>query len=247
MGGGVGISIHSPITIATEKAVFAMPEAKIGFFTDVAGGWFLSKLRNSIGVYLGLTSAQLRGEDIVKAGIAKYFVESKDLPALQNDIELLVNSNKNYSQDVLHKMIYEKVQDYNKPISGQIPNEMLIKKIFSKGSFDEIYKELELHHDNKVFSLKTLKQLDGNSPLSLRVIFEQITRHKNIALKDAFKSDYRTAYHFMNGIDFFEGVRCLLVDKGDKPNYEFEVAGRIPNEVVDKYFMEVPPGKELVI
>ena len=25
MGGGVGISIHSPIKIATEKSVFAMP------------------------------------------------------------------------------------------------------------------------------------------------------------------------------------------------------------------------------
>ena len=48
MGGGVGISIHSPIRIATEKTVFAMPEAKIGLFTAVGGGYFLSRLRNNI-------------------------------------------------------------------------------------------------------------------------------------------------------------------------------------------------------
>ena len=44
MGGGVGISIHAPIRIATEKSLFAMPEARIGLFTDVASGFFLPKL-----------------------------------------------------------------------------------------------------------------------------------------------------------------------------------------------------------
>lgn len=62
MGGGVGVSIHSPIRIATEFSMFAMPEAKIGFFTDVGGGYFLSRLRNNIGFYLGLTGARLKGK-----------------------------------------------------------------------------------------------------------------------------------------------------------------------------------------
>ncbi len=31
MGGGVGISIFSKFKIATEKSLFAMPEAKIGY------------------------------------------------------------------------------------------------------------------------------------------------------------------------------------------------------------------------
>ena len=55
MGGGVGISIHGKVRIATEKSLFAMPEAKIGFFTDVSGGYFLSRLRNNLGLYLGMS------------------------------------------------------------------------------------------------------------------------------------------------------------------------------------------------
>jgi enoyl-CoA hydratase/carnithine racemase len=55
MGGGVGISIHGKVRIATEKSLFAMPEAKIGYFTDVSGGYFLSRLRNNLGLYLGMT------------------------------------------------------------------------------------------------------------------------------------------------------------------------------------------------
>ena len=49
MGGGVGISINAPIKIVTERSIFAMPEGRIGLFTDVGGGHFLSRLKNNLG------------------------------------------------------------------------------------------------------------------------------------------------------------------------------------------------------
>jgi enoyl-CoA hydratase/carnithine racemase len=61
MGGGVGLSVFSPYRIATENTNFAMLESKIGFFTDVCGAYFLSRLRNNIGTYLGLTGMRLKG------------------------------------------------------------------------------------------------------------------------------------------------------------------------------------------
>ena len=32
MGGGIGVSVHAPYRVATERAAFAMPETAIGFF-----------------------------------------------------------------------------------------------------------------------------------------------------------------------------------------------------------------------
>lgn len=81
MGGGVGISIHSPFRIATERTIFAMPENKLGFFTDVASGYVLSRLRNRIGQYLG-TGVQLKGEDVFNAGLANFFVSSANIPKI---------------------------------------------------------------------------------------------------------------------------------------------------------------------
>lgn len=63
MGGGVGLSIHAPFRIATEKTKFAMPETKIGFFTDVGGSFFLPRMDGHLGMYLALTGEMLKGVD----------------------------------------------------------------------------------------------------------------------------------------------------------------------------------------
>lgn len=58
-------------------------EARLGFFTDVAGGYFLSRLRNHIGMYLGLTGARLKGKELVATGVANYYVPREKLAALE--------------------------------------------------------------------------------------------------------------------------------------------------------------------
>lgn len=65
MGGGVGLSVHGTFRIATEKTIFSMPEAKIGFFPDVGTSFFLPRLDGELGTYLALTGAQLKGLDVL--------------------------------------------------------------------------------------------------------------------------------------------------------------------------------------
>lgn len=61
MGGGVGLSVHAPFRIATERTVFAMPETAIGFFPDVGATFFLPRLDGMVGTYLALTGEKLKG------------------------------------------------------------------------------------------------------------------------------------------------------------------------------------------
>jgi len=86
MGGGLGVSVNSKIKIATENTILAMPETKLGFFPDVGGGFFLSRLRNHLGIYLGLTGQRLKGEEVVQTGIANYYVKKDKLKELEEDL-----------------------------------------------------------------------------------------------------------------------------------------------------------------
>lgn len=84
MGGGVGVSVHAPIRVATDNTVFAMPETGIGFFTDVGGSYFLSRIRKNInlGLYLGITGHRLKAKDLVKWGVATHYIPQHKIPEL---------------------------------------------------------------------------------------------------------------------------------------------------------------------
>ena len=86
MGSGVGVSIHGDVRIATSKSMFAMPEAVLGFFTDVGSGYFFPRIVNDeicFGLYLAFTGNRLKGRDLVKWGLATHYVPDENLEPLR--------------------------------------------------------------------------------------------------------------------------------------------------------------------
>ena len=79
MGGGIGVSVHAPYRVATERAAFAMPETAIGFFPDIGATYFLPRLPGQVGTYLGLTGLRMQGADAVHAGIGHAFRAARGL------------------------------------------------------------------------------------------------------------------------------------------------------------------------
>lgn len=94
MGGGVGLSCHAPIRVATNNTMYAMPETGIGFFTDVAGSYFLPRIKgnSALGLYLGLTGHRLKAQDVVKWGVATHFVQQEKMEDLRSAIVHNVNA-----------------------------------------------------------------------------------------------------------------------------------------------------------
>ena len=88
MGGGVGLTWHSPIRVATDNSMYAMPETAIGFFCDVGGSYFLSRVKDdiSLGLYLGLSGQRVKSRDLVKWGIATHFIEQAKIPQLYEQL-----------------------------------------------------------------------------------------------------------------------------------------------------------------
>ena len=79
MGGGAGLSVHGRFRVASEKALFAMPETGIGLFPDVGGSFFLSRLPGELGTYVGLTGDRLKAAELLYCGLATHYAPSSAL------------------------------------------------------------------------------------------------------------------------------------------------------------------------
>ena len=84
MGAGIGLSWHSQFTVATERTMWAMPETKIGFFTDVGASYFLHrKFGLPLALYIALTGHRFSGKELVQYGLASHFMKSEKIPELR--------------------------------------------------------------------------------------------------------------------------------------------------------------------
>jgi hypothetical protein len=51
----------------------------------------------------------------------------------------------------------------------------------------------------------------------------------------------------MQGTDFFEGVRCTLVDRNDTPKWHNKSIHEVQSSEVEEYFKTLSKEKELVL
>jgi len=81
MGGGAGLSVHGKFRVATEKALFAMPETNIGLFPDVGASHFLSSLPGGLGAVPGADGLSPRPGRPALLG-ARHALRALEHPAL---------------------------------------------------------------------------------------------------------------------------------------------------------------------
>ncbi|KAI1375167.1 ClpP/crotonase [Hypoxylon crocopeplum] len=222
MGGGVGLSIHAPFRIATERTVFAMPETTIGFFPDVGASFFLPRMAGSIGTYLALTSDRLTGVNVFYSGIATHYLHSTSLPSLESRLAELRFKDYDSMEDRL-AIIEMTIEEYATGLPHEEPIMLggelrqAIDRCFSKNSVAEIIAALrEEEGPTKAWAEKTLATLHQRSPTSVHVALRQMRTGRQWSIAETFSREYQMSARFMKSPDFVEGVTALLISK-EKP------------------------------
>ncbi|KAI5285000.1 hypothetical protein KEM55_000821, partial [Ascosphaera atra] len=220
MGGGVGMSVHAPFRIATEKTVFAMPETRIGFFPDVGASFFLPRMDGALGTYLALTSERLTADEVFYSGIATHYINSTTLASLvQRLSELVFHDRTTLDErlDIVNRTMAEFhtgfPDDTGKPSVVRGSLRKSVDRCFSSSHLEEIMKNLEQETENKEWAQKTLKTMQERSPTSLKVALRQMTIGKDWTITQAFQREEKIARQMMDHPDFVTGVSALLIDK----------------------------------
>ncbi|WP_295896027.1 enoyl-CoA hydratase/isomerase family protein [uncultured Bartonella sp.] len=229
MGGGAGISVHGSHRIVTENTLFAMPEGAIGFFPDVGAGDFLSRLNGHFGMYLALTGARCKWGDCLQTGLATHAVSQDNLEELRASI-----IDQGNPRPALEKYAVEVNYETNAETRS------LIADCFNTDSLEACINQLKQKvSEGSAFAEETLGRFSKSSPTSLMVIWRAMKQCKPLGLNDCLKLENRIAHHMMDNHDFYEGVRAVLIDKDNKPNWLPDTLSGVTDEMVDSYFQPI--------
>lgn len=231
MGGGVGISIHGSHRVATDKLLFAMPETGIGFFPDVGGTYFLPRLPDFLGYYLGLTGARIKSEDCLDLGIAQFKVEST---SLENIIDKLAaySFDQDSNQAVSHILNEFRINSIHGNLFG-LRSE--IKNCFSKTTMEDIV--FELQESNHAICQLALTELEKKSPTSLKVTLLALQKGTHLDFDGCMQQEYRLASRFGQSHDFREGIRAVIIDKDQNPQWKPANLEGVSDADVSHYFL----------
>ncbi|MBI2262802.1 MAG: enoyl-CoA hydratase/isomerase family protein [Caulobacterales bacterium] len=233
MGGGVGISEPAVVRIATERTTYAMPETGIGLFPDVGGGWFLPRLPGQTGVWLALTGARLKAADTVFLGIHTHYLPSDALDAFR----AILAADPAHPVDVADGLETDAGEP---PIEPHLP---VIERLFAFDTVEEIFAALEA--DGSDWATAQLATLKTKSPQSLKVTLRQLrTGAALTAFADNMAMEYRLGGRVVRTPDFQEGVRAVIVDKDNAPQWSPAELSGVTDTALDALFAPLPADEE---
>lgn len=233
MGGGVGIGLPCQVRIATENTRLAMPETGIGLFPDVGGGWYLSRLPGRVGQFMALTGARLDGAECRFLELATHYVPQAALPDLVDRLARTPARAAGVAGQFAATLPAPRIET----------NLPLIAKLFAPDTLEEVIAALEA--DGGDWATTELATLRSKSPLSCKVSLRLLRDGgSRESFEDEMRAEYALASRVVQTHDFIEGVRALLIDKDNAPDWRPPVPEAVLDEMVDQLFVPLPPGEE---
>jgi enoyl-CoA hydratase len=233
MGGGVGLAMPSAVRVATERTTYAMPETGIGLFPDVGGGWFLPRLPGAAGLWLALTGARIKAADCCALGISTHFMPAGKVDAFK--AALLA-----HPASVAGALAAFVEDPGHAPIAAHRPD---IDRLFAGDSVEAILANLAVEDGD--WAAAQLATLATKSPQTLKVAFRQL--RIGAALDDFAANmamEYRIGSRVVRRRDFLEGVRAVIIDKDNAPQWNPPTVDEVTDAMLDEIFAPLPDDEE---
>lgn len=226
MGGGIGVAVHGQFRVVGSSVLFAMPETGIGFFPDVGGSYFLSRCPGELGMYLGLTGARIERADALYAGLATHWIAPEEWPPL---LDALMRGDD--PADVISEM------GRRPPNAPLADHRTCIDSIFAGSSVEDIL--VALDQENTDWARETAATMRSRSPTSLKLVYSEIRAGGTLSFDECMQMEFRMASRILEGHDFYEGVRAVIVDKDNKPRWQPATLDAVKNADIAAYFADL--------
>ena len=237
LGGGMGLVQGADLRVVTERSRLAMPEVAIGYFPDVGGSYFLSRIPGELGVYLGVTGVQIRAADALYCGLADWCIDSAKLAELDQKLDHLQwqDSPLKDLQGVLAKLAVQQLPDA--PLAALRP---VIDHFFALPDVPSMVEQLQqvTVADSHEWALSTAALMQTRSPLAMAVTLQMLRRGRRLSLEQCFALELHLDRQWFERGDLIEGVRALIIDKDKTPHWNPATIHELDASHVESFFSD---------
>jgi enoyl-CoA hydratase/carnithine racemase len=220
MGGGLGLMAGASHRVVTETTRIAMPEISIGLFPDVGGSWFLPRMPGRCGLFLGLTGAPLNASDALFTRLADYFIVQQDRATLLDALCLA-----DWAGPVDCGVTLDLILRGFAGASDALPASEVrthfdtIQAMTASRALADVVAAIVAYQGDAGWLQRAAKTLAAGSPFSAALAWSLCDRARHLGLADVFRLELIVALRCCAYPDFSEGVRALLIDKDNAPQW----------------------------
>ncbi len=233
IGSGVGISLYGTHRVAGERYRFAMPETGIGLFPDDGVSWAFARMPDEMGMYLALTGRAIGRADAYRLGLVTHCIPAArfgEIPAALS------------AADTVDPLLDDRHQD---PGPGEL--EALrgaIGRCFAADTVEGIVERLRAEQGSSATWAKgVLDDLSRRSPTSLKITHRHVRSARQLDLRETLRQDFRLGCRCLDGHDFYEGVRAVLIDRDQAPKWQPARLEDVSEATVEAYFAPLGPDE----
>ncbi len=233
LGGGIGITLYGTHCVGGEGYRLAMPQVGIGFFPDIGGTHFLSRLEARTGLYLALTGQSIGPADAYRLRLISHYIPSAHFHVIRD--ALSDNQPIDRLLDGLHR----------DPGEGELTRRTpVINRIFGAESVEEILDRLDAERgEEEAWAKSTAAEMRKKSPTSLKIAFAQMQCGKTLDLAAALRLEYRLASHVVARPDFSEGIRTRIAQRDREPRWQPATPAEVDEAEIDGLFGSAVDGE----
>lgn len=239
MGGGLGLMAGASHRVVTASSRIAMPEMAIGLYPDVGGSWFLNRMPAGCGLFLGLTGASINAADAKFIDLADFFIPHDKKALLLEQLLTIrwgntVALNHQKLSDVLLAL---ETQTLNQQPASQLRlHQQGISALAKMQSLPAAMQAiLDLPNEDSWLS-KAKASLRYGSPITAHIVYRLLQLGQSKILADSFRLELGLSVQCGKLGEFTEGVRALLIDKDQQPQWRYANVDAVPATLIDELF-----------
>lgn len=238
MGGGLGLMAGASHRVVTESTRIAMPEITIGLFPDVGGSWFLGRMPGRSGLFLGLTGAPMNAADALFVGLGDYFLQQE---ARAMVLDALALAQWQAQPQANHQQLDRLLRGLSSPASllPESPvraNFDAIAALTQAPTLPEVVAAIAAYEGQSAWLQKAAHSLAKGAPSSAALVWAMRERTRHLSLAQVFQLELVVAVQCCAHPDFAEGVRALLIDKDNTPQWQPASLSELDDAYLNEYF-----------